>query len=158
MCLGVGLLTLADVRAQADLLLRRGYEGGVMIVTDVPSDRFVQFKKYIHRKGEFGLELGFPKAPWSLSYYDDVVTLVERQGIPFVLIRRGRIIMVGWGAGARSRARKRRLSGSPSREASCRPPRCGARTTKTVGVHLRGDGFKPRPPRADDPNGPACGD
>jgi hypothetical protein len=54
-------LTLADVRAQADLLLGRGYEGAVMVVTDIPSARFVQFKKYIHRKGSSGSNLDSQK-------------------------------------------------------------------------------------------------
>jgi hypothetical protein len=34
------------------------------------SDRFVQFAKYILENGEYGIWLGFPRAPWSQPYYD----------------------------------------------------------------------------------------
>ena len=77
--------TIADVKHKADLLLRRGYEGGFMIVTDRQSDRFVQFRKYIHRKGEFGRELGFPRAPWSAKDYDRVSQLLRAEGLPIVV-------------------------------------------------------------------------
>lgn len=77
--------TIADVKHKADRLLRRGYEGGFMIVSERQSDRFVQFRKYIHHRGEFGLELGFPRAPWSTKYYDRVLQLVETEGLPVVV-------------------------------------------------------------------------
>jgi hypothetical protein len=77
--------TLAGVKQKADVLLRRGYESGFMIVSDRQSNRFVQFRKYIHRKGEFGLELGFPRAPWSTKYYDRVRQLIEAEGLPLVV-------------------------------------------------------------------------
>jgi hypothetical protein len=62
-------LKAGDLKTVADLLLRSGREGGFIVITEKGSGRFVQFRKYIHRKGEFGLELGFPKAPWSETYY-----------------------------------------------------------------------------------------
>jgi hypothetical protein len=79
------LHTLPDVKANADRLLRGGAEGEFLTVTDPESERFVQFRKYVHGKDELGLELGFPRAPWSEKYYDDVLKLVEAETLPLVL-------------------------------------------------------------------------
>jgi hypothetical protein len=78
-------LTAADLKQKADLLLRRGHDGGFMVISERRSGRFVQLRKYVHRKGEFGLELGFPNAPWSATYYDRVLKLIEDDAIPVVV-------------------------------------------------------------------------
>ena len=75
--------TLDDIKFWIESLLRRGREGGIVIITDIPSGKFVQFKKYIRRKGDYGLRMDFPKAPWSLPHYDAIGNALHRNAISF---------------------------------------------------------------------------
>ena len=43
--------------------LRYCLNRGFVVITDKNSERFIQFRKYILRKGEYGLELEFPEVP-----------------------------------------------------------------------------------------------
>ena len=65
------------------LLLKRGYDGGYGIFTDKQTARFIQFRKYIVNRGEIGLEMHFPRAPWSERFYREVPPLLNRLGIPY---------------------------------------------------------------------------
>jgi hypothetical protein len=56
-----------------DTLLRRGYDGGHVLITAPGGSPFVQFRKYLTPDGGYGLCLGFPRAPWSEPFYDDVM-------------------------------------------------------------------------------------
>ena len=61
---------IADLKHPISQLLKRGYDGGFLVVKPVFSKRFVQFSKYIVRLGEFGIEMSFPRAPWSADFYE----------------------------------------------------------------------------------------
>jgi hypothetical protein len=65
------------------LLLKRGYDGAFAVLTDQPSGLFVQFRKYIRRPGECGIEMHFPRAPWSEPYYVGVQLVLRRNGVAF---------------------------------------------------------------------------
>jgi hypothetical protein len=49
------------------------------------SDKFVQFAKYIRKKGIIGLELSFPKAPWPEEYYNKLKEWLRNEKIPFII-------------------------------------------------------------------------
>jgi len=66
--------------ALADLL-KRGYDGGFLIISISYSRRFLQIRKYIRQPGNYGIELAFPKAKWSLSCFDAVRDLCRRRGL-----------------------------------------------------------------------------
>lgn len=68
-----------------DALLRRGRDGAFLIIKENDSKRFIQFSKYIKVKGDFGIELSFPRTDWSLPYYEDFQNYLKRQNIPFVI-------------------------------------------------------------------------
>lgn len=78
-------LTIPQVRIHFDALLKRGYNGGFIIIEDMNSERFIQFAKYIKKKGEIGLELSFPKAPWSEVYYEKFKQWLRSEKIPFII-------------------------------------------------------------------------
>lgn len=77
-------VTLAQIRIHLEALLKRGYDGGFIIIEDMKSDKFVQFGKYVKEKGNIGLELGFPKAPWSETYYDNFKGFLRSENIRYV--------------------------------------------------------------------------
>lgn len=77
-------VTLAQIRVHLEALLKRGYDGGFIIIEDMKSDKFVQFGKYIKEKGNIGLELGFPKAPWAEMYYDKFKGFLRSENIRYV--------------------------------------------------------------------------
>jgi len=78
-----GRLDAAGVERGLNLLLKRGYDGAFAILTDVQSGRFVQFRKYILRQGHVGLEMHFPRAPWSEPYYSTVQSILRRNDVQF---------------------------------------------------------------------------
>lgn len=67
-------------------LLRRGFSDGYLIISHIRSKTFIQFRKYILKKGEYGIELSFPKAPWSEKYFSDLVDYCREKEIQFELI------------------------------------------------------------------------
>jgi hypothetical protein len=75
--------TLAEVKDYLQTLLRRGYDRAFIVITDIPTDRFVQFAKYVRPQREIGLQLGFPRAEWSEAFYEKVQALLEDHDIPF---------------------------------------------------------------------------
>jgi len=80
-------VTFPGIRVLLQALLKRGYDGGVLIIEDMKSEKFVQFAKYIKEKGTIGLESSFPQAPWSAQYYEKVKEFLRSEGIPFVVQR-----------------------------------------------------------------------
>jgi hypothetical protein len=75
--------TLAEVPGYLQTLLRRGYDRAFIIITDIPTDRFVQFAKYVRPQREIGLQLGFPRVEWSEEFYEAVQAFLEAHDIPF---------------------------------------------------------------------------
>ena len=57
-----------DFRNYIEALLYRGYDRGFMIVEAPDGKRFIQFRKYIKKKNQVGLQFDFPRAPWSAEY------------------------------------------------------------------------------------------
>jgi hypothetical protein len=63
------------------LLLKRGYDGAFAIVTEPTTQRFIQFRKFIGPSGTMGIQMHFPRAPWSEPFYSDISELVQRRGV-----------------------------------------------------------------------------
>lgn len=78
-----GHLDEGGVHRGLSLLLRRGYDGATAIFTDRTSGSFVQFRKYIHAPGSYGIEMHFPKAPWSARYYTGVEDVLKKHGLEY---------------------------------------------------------------------------
>ena len=54
-------------------LLKRGYNCGFLIIKiGYSNKRFLLLRKYINGPGNYGIQLAFPKAKWSLPYFDSV--------------------------------------------------------------------------------------
>src|SRR5262245_58462306 len=64
-------------------LLFRGYDKGILIIEAPNKKRFIQFRKYIIKKGNLGLEFGFPLAPWSEKYYEHLNKLLYDREIEY---------------------------------------------------------------------------
>jgi hypothetical protein len=64
-----------------DRLLRRGYDGSFVTISEPGTERFVQFAKYIKGQGRIGLEFAFPRTTWSEPYYDDLRLLLLQHGV-----------------------------------------------------------------------------
>lgn len=59
--------------------LRRGF----IVIEARNSEHFIQFRKYILRNGEIGLELGFTDASWSKAHFPKLRETLTANGIPF---------------------------------------------------------------------------
>jgi len=76
-------LGVAGLERGLSILLKRGDDGGYVVFTEVATKRFIQFRKYIFDSGEVGLEMHFPRSPWSEPYYSEVQNLLRRQELAF---------------------------------------------------------------------------
>lgn len=63
-------------------LFERGYDRGFLVI-EAPRERFIQFSKYIKKKGEVGLLFDFPLAPWSEKYYETLKKTLYERGIDY---------------------------------------------------------------------------
>jgi hypothetical protein len=74
---------LSELRRCLDILLQRGYDLG-FVVFEMPGDqRFVEFSKYVRDAQNRGVQLDFPRSPWSEPYYEQVKSLLEGKGIRY---------------------------------------------------------------------------
>ena len=71
---------ISDVKSWLAILLRRGYQGGHILIAHGPSGRSLQFRKYIRGKGDYGLELRFPKTDWATEYWPMIQAFCEKAG------------------------------------------------------------------------------
>lgn len=68
------------IREHLAHLLRQGYDQASAVLTFKGTDAVIQFRKYIHAKGDRGLELGFSDAEWSREYFPKLVDWCEKNG------------------------------------------------------------------------------
>src|SRR5258706_14349241 len=78
-------LSIEQTTGHLNALLKRGYNGAFIIIEDMNSDKFVQFAKYIKRKGVIVLELSFPRSPWSEQYYGSLKDWLRKEKIQFII-------------------------------------------------------------------------
>ncbi len=76
-------VTLQKLPIYLDALLKRGHNGAFLRIEDMDSEKFLQFSKYIQPNRRIGLELSFPKSPWSEPYYQELKSFLRRQHINF---------------------------------------------------------------------------
>ena len=60
--------TIEQTKGSINDLLKRGFDGGFLIITVAYTKKFIQFRKYIKSPGKYGIELCFPNAKWSHPY------------------------------------------------------------------------------------------
>lgn len=65
-----------------EVVLRRGYDGGYLHLGHEPSGQFMQFRKYIRGKGDYGLELICLGLDWLESTLHEAQSVAERAGLP----------------------------------------------------------------------------
>lgn len=53
-------------------LLRRGFDCGFLLIRISYTNKFVQIRKYINSPGVYGIQFAFPKANWSIRYFETV--------------------------------------------------------------------------------------
>jgi len=71
-----------DLTKFFETLFERGYDRGFLVI-EAPRERFIQFSKYIKKKGELGLRFDFPLAPWSEKYYETLKKILYERGIDY---------------------------------------------------------------------------
>jgi len=70
----------SDVKSWLAILLRRGYQGGHILIAHGPSGRSLRFRKYIRDKGDYGLELCFPNTDWAAEYRPMIQDFCKKAG------------------------------------------------------------------------------
>jgi hypothetical protein len=69
-------------------LLKRGYDGGLLVIEiGLLGRRFLQLRKYIHAPGDYGIELGFPRATWSRKLFPQIEAFYSKFGIKYKIQR-----------------------------------------------------------------------
>lgn len=75
--------TLKTVERPVKDLLKRGYNGGFLIIDIHRSKYFLQLRKYIHCPGIYGIELDFPNAKWSVHMFPKLIDYCEHHNISY---------------------------------------------------------------------------
>lgn len=70
----------SDVEPWLAILLRRGYQGGHVLLTHGPSGRSLRFRKYIRAKGDYGLEFCIPNTDWATEYWPMIQAFCDETG------------------------------------------------------------------------------
>jgi len=77
--------TIETIKQPIKDLLQRGFDGGFLIIDVSSSKYFLQLRKYINKPGDYGIELSFPIAKWSLNLFDELIEFCNRYGIAYNL-------------------------------------------------------------------------
>jgi hypothetical protein len=77
--------TIETIKQPIKDLLQRGFDGGFLIIDVSSSKYFLQLRKYINEPGDYGIELSFPIAKWSLNLSDKLTEFCNRCGIAYNL-------------------------------------------------------------------------
>ena len=75
--------SFSDIEGLLRDLLKCGYDRAHLVVTFKESGYFLQYRKYIHAKGDFGIELGFPIAGWSRPFVPRLRAYCDANGIAY---------------------------------------------------------------------------
>lgn len=81
--------SLGDLHLPIGSLLKRGYDGGFLVIRPRRSKVFVQFRKRIRSKGDYGIELSFPDATWSGSFFREFQSYCDRRQINYRIVHEG---------------------------------------------------------------------
>lgn len=65
--------TLETIPDAINGILRRGYNGGFLVINIPHSKYFLQLRKYIGYPGDYGILLAFPRAPWSEGLFPSLI-------------------------------------------------------------------------------------
>jgi hypothetical protein len=89
----VGLLVLRGMKGPSHSLetleqpirdlLKRGFDGGFLIIDISRTKFFIQFRKYINAPGDYGIELCFPNAKWSSQFFEKLKNFCTKEGIEY---------------------------------------------------------------------------
>ena len=82
-------LTSKRLEALLDVLLQKGSTSGRLIIDVKGSDKFIQFEKYVDGSRQ-GVQLAFPKSPWSEDFYEGVRHVVRLRRLPFNIVMTSR--------------------------------------------------------------------
>lgn len=74
---------ICELEGRLKLLLQRGLENGLLTIKPVNQHQFIQLRKYIKTKGEFGIRLDFPNSEWSTDYYKGVQEALDKLKIQY---------------------------------------------------------------------------
>jgi len=64
--------SISELSIAIDALLKRGFNGGFLVIKRWSNPEFLQLRKYIKDPSDYGIELCFPRANWSVAYFDSV--------------------------------------------------------------------------------------
>jgi hypothetical protein len=80
--------TLKTIGKPISDLLRRGYNGAFLVIDVSHTKYFLQLRKYISAPGEYGIELFFPNAKWSINFFNKLIDLCENEKIRYSLTKK----------------------------------------------------------------------
>lgn len=75
--------TLETIERPISDLLKRGYDGGFLLIDIARTKHFLQLRKYINKPDEYGIELCFPNASWSIGYFQQLKELCGHEKIKY---------------------------------------------------------------------------
>lgn len=78
-----------DFQKFLGVLVTDSVDGSLLFIQHEGSEKFVQFAKYGDNQQQSVLRFGFPDAPWSRQYFEPMVEMFKKMGIPFDIVTTG---------------------------------------------------------------------
>ncbi len=75
--------TLVELIVPIQDLLRRGFDGGILLIDVANTDYFIQLRKYIVAPGNYGIELCFPNSEWSYHFFQKLRRTCDDEKIKY---------------------------------------------------------------------------
>lgn len=70
------------------VLLKRGYNGGFLIIYDTNTNYFLQFSKYISKPNDYGIEFCFPNTTWSSKFFYELIELCKHERMCYYISKK----------------------------------------------------------------------
>lgn len=72
---------VSQLQKPLEELLKRGFDGGTLVVEHVKTEKFIQFRKYISSQGVYGIDMYFPEVDWSRKFISSFRKICSSEGV-----------------------------------------------------------------------------
>lgn len=80
-------MNIYQIENRISRLLYNGIDGAFVVIIDKETGLWVQFRKYIDDVSPYGIELSFPKARWSVHFFEKLEEVLKKNNYSYKIER-----------------------------------------------------------------------
>jgi hypothetical protein len=77
------ITNINELRVYLNGFIAQCSDGSILFVKHQKTGRFLQFALYLEKRGGFNLHFGFPDAPWSRDFFNDLASKLSAENIEY---------------------------------------------------------------------------